>query len=89
MKIDGEYMPKVKLRTSEEVYKYCELQHLVFPEVRVTDEDDYCVMRTVNHVMYVPFPDGNFKALNLITKQVRDLNKEQMEAEIEAQKVSP
>jgi len=87
IEIDGQYTPKVKLETLEEVFTYCRLQHALFPEVRITDEYDFCVLHVVNHVIYVPLQNGNFSALSYQTNEMRNLTREQMETEIEAQKV--
>ena len=68
-KIDGWHTPKVSLRNEQEVFNYCKLQHKLFEEIIITDELDFCVMHVQNHVIKIPFPEGNFKYLDAETFQ--------------------
>jgi hypothetical protein len=63
--IGGHYTPKVRLETPEECFGYCTLQSQLFPEIRITDEDDCCVMHMRNHILKVPFPDNTFRWFHL------------------------
>lgn len=66
----GTWTPKVKLDLADDCYGYCNLQHNLFSEIMITDEDDYCVMHVKDHILYVPYPDGTFHRFNLDTMEV-------------------
>lgn len=52
---DGEYCPPVNLKNAEEVAHYVNLQKLLFPEVRITDRDDFTVVHALDGK--IVFPD--------------------------------
>lgn len=51
--------------TPADAYRYCLRLHHEWNEIRITDEDDYCVMHVV-----VPFPDGKFRYIDLTDPRV-------------------
>jgi len=51
---DGEHYPPVELKTVDEVYSYVNLQKIIFPEVRITDDDDFCVVQTLDGKVVFP-----------------------------------
>jgi len=53
--VNGKYYPCVTLIRVEDVWNYVNLHKHLFPEVRITDEDDYLVV----HVLYgkIVFPE--------------------------------
>jgi hypothetical protein len=63
--IGGAYTPKVRLETPEQCFEYCKLQSQLFPEIMITDKDDFCIMHVRNHVLKVPFPDNAFRWFHL------------------------
>jgi hypothetical protein len=64
---DGYYYPTVHLDTAEDAWAYCILQHLFFPEIRITDMGDNIVLHVVNHIAKVPQQDGSMKEYSLCT----------------------
>lgn len=44
----------VHLETAAQVFCYCCLHHIIFDEVRITDEDDYCVMHVIGDDLVFP-----------------------------------
>lgn len=65
--IQQRWTPARRLQTVEAAFDYCRLQHRIFPEIRITDTEDHCVLHIVRHVMYCPLPDGTFSRFNLLT----------------------
>lgn len=63
--INGWHTPSVALKDAEEAFAYCKLQHLLFPEIRITDDGDFIVMHVINHTLKVPMPDGSLKEIAL------------------------
>lgn len=51
---DGRYCPPVSLETVEEVFSYVALQKNLFPEIRITDLDDYVVLHVKNGKIIYP-----------------------------------
>jgi hypothetical protein len=82
LKVNGQYTPKVKLNHPEEAFNYCHLQSRIFPEVRIADEDDFTVMRVVNHILYIPWEGGQFKAFDLRTGEAKIFTEQQFKAEV-------
>ena len=77
------FMPARALQTVEDVFAYARLQHQLFAEIRITDEDDNCVLHIVRHVMYCPLPDETFSALDLHTGEKRILTRADVDAALE------
>ena len=76
------FTPARRLQTAEDVFAYCRLQHQLFPEIRITDDDDTCVLHIVRHVMYCPLPDGTFGVLNLMTGEQRTCERADVDAAV-------
>ncbi|MDQ7094172.1 hypothetical protein REC12_11285 [Desulfosporosinus sp. PR] len=51
---DGAYCPPVELKDANEVFSYVDLQKKLFPEVRITDNGDFCVVHAVNGKIVFP-----------------------------------
>ncbi|MGC7872592.1 hypothetical protein ACPUYX_13815 [Desulfosporosinus sp. SYSU MS00001] len=51
---DGQYCPPVDLKDANEVYSYVTLQKKLFPEVRITDESDFCVVHALDGKVVFP-----------------------------------
>ena len=51
---DGQYCPKVNLSSVDEVFNYVNLQKTLFPEVRITDDGDYCVVHAIDGKVVFP-----------------------------------
>jgi hypothetical protein len=62
---DGSWTPAVHLETAEAAYRYCWLHHRWAPEIRITDEDDFCVLHVQDHILKCPMPDGAFREIPL------------------------
>ncbi len=54
LKVDGEHCPKVTLNGPQEVWNYVQLQKKIFPEVRITDTGDACVVQAINGKIVFP-----------------------------------
>jgi hypothetical protein len=51
----GRHTPRVNLETAEDVFRYVNLQKGIFPEVRITDDDDYIVVHALDgKIVYPP-----------------------------------
>jgi hypothetical protein len=61
----GFHGPANPLATPSDAYNYCLHWHHEWPEVRITDEYDFCVLHVANHVLKIPWPDGSFKEFDL------------------------
>ena len=53
---DGDHCPPVKLKDANEVYSYVNLQKVLFPEVKITDDQDFCVVHALDGKIVFP-PD--------------------------------
>lgn len=51
---DGLHTPPVYLDTPEEVWRYVNLQKGLFPEVRITDSGDFCVVQALDGKIVFP-----------------------------------
>jgi hypothetical protein len=51
---DGWHTPAVKLEQPENVWEYVNLQKHLFPEIRITDEDDFCVVQALDGKIAFP-----------------------------------
>lgn len=51
---DGEHCPPVELKDANEVYSYVNLQKKIFPEVRITDSGDFCVVQALDGKVVFP-----------------------------------
>lgn len=69
----GFHTPATKLLTAGDAFKYCLHWHHEWHEVRITDEEDYCVMHVVNHILIVPYPNDELRLLNLADPAVVDI----------------
>lgn len=67
---NGKHTPASKLATPILAFNYCLHWHNDWPEIRITDEDDFCVMHVENHQLKIPWKDGTFKYFNLNDEQV-------------------
>lgn len=54
---NGWHTPKVKLAIPELCFRYCMLHSKLFREIMITDENDFCVMRTLDNVLLIPYPN--------------------------------
>lgn len=54
LEIDGYHAPSVRLRNAGEIFSYILLQHHLFPEIRITDEDDYICFHVIDHKIVYP-----------------------------------
>jgi len=66
-KIDGWHTPKVNLKDELELFSYCKLHHVLFEEIIITDEMDFCVAHVQNHKIKIPQEDGTFKYYSMET----------------------
>jgi hypothetical protein len=73
--IDGQYTPKVHLETPEQCFRYCQRWAAFFPEIRITDADDCCVLHVRNNVLKVPYPNNEFRWFHL--QEPREVTKEE------------
>lgn len=48
MENNGNYCPAVNLRNAKEAWSYVNSQKMLFPEVRIVDEDDYIILHVIN-----------------------------------------
>jgi hypothetical protein len=67
---DGEIMPPVTLRSTQEVFSYTQLQGMIFHEVRITDSLDYIVVQMVEGKY--TYPPSWVKAYNISTHGLSD-----------------
>lgn len=51
---DGEHCPSVTLESAEEVFAYVNLHKGFYPEMRITDEEDYTVVQTLDRKVVFP-----------------------------------
>jgi hypothetical protein len=79
------WTPARRLATGDAAFAYVRLQHQLFPEIRITDEDDHCVLHIIQHVMYCPLPDGTFSVLDLQTGAQRLVTRAEVDAACQAQ----
>lgn len=51
---DGAYCPPVELKDASGVYSYVNLQKRMFPEVRITNNEDFCVVHALDGKVVFP-----------------------------------
>lgn len=78
---NGNHTPASKLETPLLAFNYCFHWHHDWPEIRITDLDDYCVMHVINHQMKIPWEDGTFRHIDLNNSVALDTLLKMIESE--------
>lgn len=81
--VNGWHHPKAYIESAQKAYEYCFANHVRYPEIRITDVGDFMVMRVINSVLYIPWPNEKFKVINLTTGVVSETSAPPLEIQPE------
>ena len=68
----GYHTPGTKLTTPVDAFKYCLHWHHEWYEVRICDEDDYCVMNVIDQKLFIPVSNGPDALCRIIDLSILD-----------------
>jgi len=85
-KKDESWAAPLNFEDSADAAAFCLKAHMFAYEVRVTDENNFCIGRVVENILYVPMENGTFGRMDLLKDDWSNITEEQLRTELQDQR---